>query len=137
MEVGGHPVCQEEEAKGLLAEVKYIPMSLSFHLLWGKLREAIMGSEAEGLYGLLRGVTSHSHHLLSQPPPSQSCFHPSFPIPQKLPQESTGPEVLDPIGPTSMSAPSATSSVPEGDLPVDMQPLRIQLVGAKRVSVPG
>ena len=24
---------------------------------WGKLREAVTGSEAEGLYGLLRGVT--------------------------------------------------------------------------------
>ena len=29
MEVGGHPACQEEEAKELLAEVKPIPMSLS------------------------------------------------------------------------------------------------------------
>ena len=53
-----------------------------------------MGSEAEGLYGLLRGVTLHS---------------------------------------TSMSTSVATSSVSEGDLLVDMQPLRIQLGGTKRV----
>ena len=124
MEVGGHPAHQEEEAKGLLAEVKHISMSLSLfpssltlllpisltisdisdcYLLfppslqglrllqevsakreearkleaeaenmetmgWGKLREAVMGSEVEGLYGLPRGVTLHSHHLVSQPP---------------------------------------------------------------------
>ena len=36
---------------------------------WGKLREAVTGSEAEGLYGLLRGVTSFSHHLSSKPLP--------------------------------------------------------------------
>ena len=30
MEVGGHPAHQEEEAKELLAEVKHVPMSLSF-----------------------------------------------------------------------------------------------------------
>ena len=36
---------------------------------WGKLREAVTGSEVEGLYGLLRGVTSSSHHILSKPPP--------------------------------------------------------------------
>ena len=35
---------------------------------WGKVREAVMGLEAESLYGLLRGVTSHSHHLMSQAP---------------------------------------------------------------------
>ena len=123
MEVGGHPARQEEEAKGLLAEVKHISMSLSLfpssltHLLpisltifdnsdcyllfppslqglrllqgvsekreearkleaeaenmetegWGKLREAMMGSEAEGLYGLLRGVALHS--IISCPNP--------------------------------------------------------------------
>ena len=136
MEVGGHPAHQEEEAQGLLAEVKHIPTSLFLfiffsltyllpisltifdasdcHVLfppslqglrllqgvsekreearkleaeaesmetvgWGKLREAMMGSEVEGLYGLLRGVTSHSHHLLSQPPPSRPSPCPSSP----------------------------------------------------------
>ena len=75
----------------------------------------------------------HSHHILSQPPPSRPQPHPKSPVPQKLPQESTGPKVLDPVGPTSTSALVATISVPEGDLPADMQPLRIQLGGAKRV----
>ena len=125
VEVGGHPACQEGEAKELLTEVKYIPLSLSLSFLltcllpisltifdisdcyvlfppslqglrllqgasvkreearkleaeaekmeaegWGKLREAVMGSEAEGLYGLLRGVTSLSCHLSSRPFPS-------------------------------------------------------------------
>ena len=91
------------------------------------------GSKVEGLYGLLRGVTSLSCHLMSQPLPSRSCLCPSSPVPQKLPQVSTGPKVLDPVGPASGSTSVATSSVSEGDLPVDMQPLRIQLGGAKRV----
>ena len=33
VEVGGHPACQEEEAKELLAEVKHILMSLSLLLI--------------------------------------------------------------------------------------------------------
>ena len=57
--------------------------------------------------------------------------HPKSPVPQKLPQESTGPKVLDPIGPASTSAPVATILVPKGNLLADMQPLRIQLGGAK------
>ena len=58
---------------------------------WGKLREAIMGSEAEGFYGLLRGITLQSCPLASQPPPSHACLSPSSPAPQQSPQESTGP----------------------------------------------
>ena len=92
-----------------------------------------MGSEAEGLYGLLRGVTSCSCSLLSQPPPSQSCISPGSPIPQQPPQESTGPEVSGPAGPATMSTLSAATSAPESDILADMQPLRIQLGGAKRV----
>ena len=119
---------KREEARKLEAEAENMETEG-----WGKLREAVMGSEVEGLYGLLRGVTLHSHHILSQPPPSRPHPCPKSPVPQKLPQESTGPEVLDPIGPTSTSAPVATILVPEGNLPVDMQPLRIQLGGTKRV----
>ena len=55
---------KREEARKL--EVKAKKMEAEG---WGKLREAITGSEAEGLYGLLRGVTSSSHHILSKPPP--------------------------------------------------------------------
>ena len=46
---------------------------------WGKLKEAIVGSEAEGVYGLLRGVTSYSFYFSSQPPPSQPHISPGFP----------------------------------------------------------
>ena len=100
---------------------------------WGKLREAIGGSEAEGLHGLLRGVTLCSHHLLSQHPPSQSCISPGSPVPQQPPQESTGPKVSGPAGPATVSVLSAVIPAPESDILADMQPLRIQLGGAKRV----
>ena len=119
---------KREEARKLEAEAENMET-----MGWGKLREAMTGSKVEGLYGLLRGVTSHSHHLVSQPPPSRSHLHPSSPVPQKLPQASTGPKASDPIGPASESTSVATSSVSEGNLPVDMQPLRIQLGGGKRV----
>ena len=56
---------KREEARKLEAEAEKMEAEG-----WGKLREAITGSEAEGLYGLLRGVTSSSCHLLSQPFPS-------------------------------------------------------------------
>ena len=100
---------------------------------WGKLREAIMGSEAEGFYGLLRGVTLCSHPLPSQPPLSCACLSPSSPAPQQSPQESAGPEVSGPVGPATVSASVTATPAPESDIPVDMQPLRIQLGGAKRV----
>ena len=94
---------------------------------WGKLREAIIGSEAEGLYGLLRRVTSCSCPLLSQPPPSQSHLSPGSPISQQSPQESTGPEVSGPAGQATVSALAATTPAPESNILADMQPLRIQL----------
>ena len=76
---------------------------------WGKMKEAVAGSEAEGLYGLLRGVTLHSHPLPSQPPLKKPCFAPGATISQPSPQESTGPEVSDPAGqatgPASPAAP--------------------------------
>ena len=94
---------------------------------WGKFREAVVGSEAEGFYGLLRGVTSCSHLLLSQPPLPQSCLSPSVSIPQQPPQESTGPEVSDPVGQATVSGPPAATPAPEGNIPAHMQPLQIQL----------
>ena len=62
------------------------------------MREAVVGSEAEGLYGLLRGVTSHSHLLPSQPPSKKPHHAPSTTISQTPPQESTGLKVFDPAG---------------------------------------
>ena len=92
-----------------------------------------MGSEAEGFYRLLRGVTLHSHPLPSQPPPSHACLSPSSPASQQSPQESAGPEVSGPVGPSTVSASVAATPAPESNIPADMQPLRIQLGGTKRV----
>ena len=100
---------------------------------WGKMKEAVAGSEAEGLYGLLRGVTSHSHPLPSQPNLKKPCFAPNTTISQPPPQESIGPEVSDPtgqaIGPASPAAPTAL----EEAIPAHMQPLQIQVGGIKWV----
>ena len=93
----------------------------------GKFREAVVGSEVEGFYGLLRGVTLCSHLLLSQPPLQRSHLVPSSSISQLPPQESTGPEASDPAGQATVSAPPAATPAPEGDIPAHMQPLRIQL----------
>ena len=119
---------KREEAKKLEAEAQQLETEG-----WGKLREAIMGSEAEGFYRLVRGVTLHSHPLPSQPPPSHARLSPSSPVLQQSPQESTGPEVSGPIGPATVSASVAATPAPESDILADMQPCRIQLGGAKRV----
>ena len=100
---------------------------------WGKLREAATGSEAEGLYGLLRGVSSSFHPLPSTPLPSQPHISPSPSVHSQPPQEPTQPETLDPVGPATMPAPVAATPATGDDIPADMQPLRIQLGGAKRV----
>ena len=90
---------------------------------WGKMKEAVAGSEGEGLYGLLRGVTSHSHPLPSQPPLKKPCYAPSTTISQPLPQESTGPKVSDPAGQAAGPASPAAPSVLEEAIPSLMQPL--------------
>ena len=100
---------------------------------WEKFREAVTGSEAEGLYGLLRGVTSSSHHTPSKPPPCQSCPSPGPSASPQPPQESTGPSTSDPVGPATVPAPVDVTPATGDDLPVDMQPLCIQLGGTKRV----
>ena len=66
-----------EEARKLEAEAENIETEG-----WGKLREAVMGSKAEGLYGLLRGVTLHSHDILSQPPHPDPTLTPSLLFPK-------------------------------------------------------
>ena len=72
---------------------------------WEKFREAITGSEAEGLYGLLRGVTSSSRHIPSKPPPCRSRLSPGPSASPQPPQESTGPSTSDPVGPATVPAP--------------------------------
>ena len=119
---------KREEARRLEVEAQQLEIEG-----WGKLREAIMGSEAEGFYGLLRGVTLPSHPLPSQPPPSCTHLSPSSPAFQQTPQESTGPEVSGPEGPATMSTPVDMTPATGGDILVEMQPLHIQLGGTKRV----
>ena len=92
-----------------------------------------MGSETEGFYRLLRGVTLCSHPLPSQPPPSHACLSPSSPAPQQSPQESAGPEVLGHVGPVTVSTSAAATPAPESGILADMQPLRIQLGGTNKV----
>ena len=95
------------------------------------MRGALVGSEVEGFYGLLRGVTSCSHPLPSQPPLKKSCLTPSSTALQLPLQECTGPEVSDPAGQATMSTSPAATPAPEEDIPAHMQPLRIQVGGAK------
>ena len=80
----------------------------------GKMREAVAELEAEGLYGLLRGVTSYSHPLPSQSPSKKPHHAPSATISQPPPQESTGPEASDPAGQvTRPTSPAALSALEE------------------------
>ena len=113
---------KREEARRLEVEAQQLETEG-----WGKLREAVMGSEAEGFYGLLRRVTLPSHPLPSQPPPSHTHLSPSPPASQQTPQESTGPEVSGPEGPAIVPIPVDATPATGGDIPVDMQPLHIQL----------
>ena len=119
---------RRKEAKRLEAEAEELEVEG-----WEKLREAIIGSKAEGLYGLLRGVTSSFCPLPSRPLPSQPRISLSPSVHSQSPQEPTKPEISDPAGPATMPAPVAATPATKSDLPVEMQPLRIQLGGAKRV----
>ena len=100
---------------------------------WGKMKEAVAGSEVEGLYGLLWGVASHSHPLPSQPPLKKPHFAPCTTISQPPPQESTGPEVSNPAGQATGPASPAAPSALEEAIPAHMQPLQIQVGGIKQV----
>ena len=93
------------------------------------MREAVTGSEVEGFYGLLRGVTSHSHLLPSQPLFKKPCHAPHATTSQPPPWESTGPKVSDPADQAMEPASPAALSALEEAIPAHMQPLCIQ-VGA-------
>ena len=119
-----HASKKQEEARKLEEEAQQLETEGQ-----GKFREAVVGSEVEGFYGLLRGVTSCSHLLLSQPPLQRSHLDLSSSVSQQPPQESIGPEASDPVGQATVSAPPAATPAPEGNIPAHMQPLRIQLGG--------
>ena len=97
------------------------------------MREAVVGSETEDIYGLLRGVTSCSCLLLSQPSLKRSHLTPSSTTSQPPSQESTGPEASDPAGQAMVSASPAATPAPQEDILAHMQPLRIQMGGTKQV----
>ena len=98
-----------------------------------KMETAMTGSEAEGLYGLLRRAVMHSSLSTSSPPPKKSHHAPYSFIPHLPPQEPKEPEASGP----AKQAPELTSltapSVSEGEIPANMQPLCIQLGGVKRI----
>ena len=94
---------------------------------WKKLGEAVAGSEAEGFYGFLRGVTTHSLPLPSQPPPKKPHPAPSTTISQPTPQDPKGPEVSDPAGQATGPSLPAAPIAPEEAIPAHMQPLRVQV----------
>ena len=100
---------------------------------WRQMKEAVAVSEAENLYGLQKGVTSYPHPASSQPSIKKPHLSPSASITQSPLQESTGPEVSDPVGQATVSISSAASPAPEMDIPAHMQPLRFQVGGTKHV----
>ena len=112
----------KEEVQKLEEEVQHLEAEG-----WRKLGEAVAGSEAEGFYGFLRGVTTHSLPLPSQPPPKKPCPAPSTTISQPTLQDPKGPEVSNPAdqatGPSFLAEPIA----PEEAIPAHMQPLRLQV----------
>ena len=90
----------------------------------------VTGSEAEGLYGLLREAVSHSSLPTSSPPPKKSHCAPSSTT-HLPPQESKEPEASVPVEQALESTSSTAPSVLEGEIPANMQPLHIQLGGMK------
>ena len=87
---------------------------------WRQMREVVAGSEAEGLYGLLKGVASYPHPASSHPPIKKPCLSPSATISQSPLQESTGPKVSGPTVQATVSASSAVTPAPEEDIPAHM-----------------
>ena len=91
------------------------------------------GSEVEGLYGLLRGAVLHSSLPTSSPPPKKTHHAPSSTISHPPPQESKEPKASVPAEQALEPTSSTATSVLDGEIPADMQPLCIQLGGIKRV----
>ena len=75
-----------------------------------KMEVEVTGSEAEGLYGLLRGAVAHPSLSTSSPPPKKTCCAPFFFISHLPPQESKELEVSvsaeQALESTSSTAPS-------------------------------
>ena len=102
-----------------------------------KVELAVAGSEAEGLYRLLRGALSHSPMSMAQPPPEMCCQAPTATVFKPPPQE---PEMVECESSASVAeggilaqeAPSLTiSQALEIVIPINMTPLHLN-VGASK-----
>ena len=96
-----------------------------------KMEVAVAGSEAEGFYGLLRGAMLHSSISPAPPPHKKVCHTPSATISHLPPQESTGPDVSEPVDLAMKTVSPAAPLASEEAIPTHMQPLCIQLGGIK------
>ena len=120
---------KREEVQKLEEEAQQLEMEG-----WGNMREAVAGSEVEGIYGLLRGVTLCSCLCLSRPPLKRSCLTSSSSISQLPSQKSTGPEASDPAGQAMVSASPAATPAAEGDISAICNPLEYKW-GAQSVCI--
>ena len=97
-----------------------------------KMEVVVTGSEAEGLYGHLRGAVAHSSLSTSSPPPKKTCHALFCFISHLPPQEPKEPEASVSAEQAPESTSSTAPSVLEGEIPAEMQLLCIQLGGASR-----
>ena len=93
----------------------------------GKMEVVVAGSEVEGFYGILRGAMLHSSISPAPPPNKKICHTPSATTSHLPPQESTGPDVPDPVDQTMKAASPAVPPASEEAIPANMQPLHIHL----------
>ena len=89
-----------------------------------KMEVVVIGSEAEGLYGLLRGAVAHSSLSTSSPPPKKTHHAPFSFIPHLPPQEPKEPKASIP---TEQALESISSTAPSvgREIPANMQPFVI------------
>ena len=103
-----------QEAHWLEEEAQHLEMAGL-----GKLEAAVAGSEAEGLYGLLRGAISHPSISSAPLPPKKACHSQSATISHPPPQELAGavPKASDPATKDVEQALEAVSPASEGSSP--------------------
>ena len=104
-----------------------------------KVQLAVAGSEAEGLYRLLRGAVSHSSVSFAPPPPKRCHHAPTTTVSKSPHQESEGvePEASAPAvegnGLALVVPSSAVSQSLDVAIPAHMTPLCLNVGGIKRV----
>ena len=100
---------------------------------------AAAGSEAEGLYGILRGALSHSPILMTQPPakrhhqaPTATVSKPPTQEPEKVEPESFAP-IHEGHIPGQETSSLTISQALEVAIPANMTPLCLHVGDIKRV----